>query len=81
MMSKIYKCVPVSQNVIVGKKGSSKDTSNAIEDLINSNANQGWELDNIIETSTIIPAGCIAGLLGSKGTAVDSNILVFSKEN
>lgn len=78
-MNKVYKCVPISQNIIVGKKGSSQDTSDAMEQLINQQAREGWELDQVIETSTIIPAGCIAGLLGSSGTAVDSNILVFSR--
>lgn len=79
-MSKIYKCLPVPQNINVGKKGTTLDTSKAIQDLINSQAVDGWELDNVIETSTIVPAGCIAGMLGAKGTAMDSNILVFSKD-
>ncbi len=47
--------------------------------MINNEARDGWILDQVIETSTHIPAGCIMGLLGAKGTSIDSNILVFSK--
>ena len=78
-MSTTYKCIPVSRNIAVGKKGTVNDTSNHIEDIINKMAVQGWLYDNVITTSTLVPPGCLSSLLGGKGHSIPSNILVFKK--
>lgn len=74
-----YKCIPLSQNVSVGKKGDATDTAKAYEALINSAALDGWEYDKTVTTNTFIPAGCFASIFGSKPQNIRSNILVFKK--
>ena len=71
----IYKIVPASSNVNVGKKGNTSSTAQAYESLINSNLEGGWEFHNVVVTRTTIPAGCLWGLLGAKPTYRESNML------
>jgi len=74
-----YKCIPVSKNVTTTKKGSTNDTASMIQNVINEMAVDGWEYRDTISTTTLIPPGCIASLLGGRGTSIASNILVFRK--
>lgn len=75
-----YKNVAISSTLQVGKKGSTKDVTNHFDKIMNDHAEHGWEFIDVIVSSTTIPAGCLASLLGGSGTTVRSNILVFRKE-
>jgi len=76
-----YKCIPASQNINVGKKGNANSTAQSYQALINSGSVGGWEFDRIITTTTHIPVGCLASLMGAKAQTIDQNILVFKKRN
>ena len=74
-----YKCIPVSKNIAVSKKGTTNDTASMIQNVINQMAEKDWEYRDTITTTTLIPPGCLSSLFGGKGHSIASNILVFRK--
>ncbi len=76
-----YKCVPVPDVVVTGKKGKDLHSQavNTYEKIINEAADGGWELVNIDTITSVQQPGCLAGLFGSKGEAVTFKLLVFKK--
>jgi hypothetical protein len=76
-----YKCVPVPDVVITGKKGKDLHAQavSTYEKIINDAASGGWELVNIDTITSYQQPGCFAGLFGSKPEAVTFKLLVFKK--
>ena len=73
-----YKVEFLPQDLVISK-GTIDQAKNTIENLINNQAAQGWELDQIAEISVIERPGCLAGLFGAKSYSVNYNVVVFKK--
>lgn len=73
-----YKVEFLPQDLVISK-GTIDSAKNTIENIINNQAAQGWELDQIAEISVIEKPGCLAGLFGAKSYSVNYNVVVFKK--
>jgi len=73
-----YKVEFLPQDLVISK-GTIDSAKNTIESIINNQAAQGWELDQIAEISVIEKPGCLAGLFGAKSYSVNYNVVVFKK--
>lgn len=72
-----YKVVP-----FIGKIKSSQsasEVSSQLQSLINENASQGWELDQIQAVNIEVKPGCLAGLFGAKEVYVKFDQVIFRK--
>lgn len=76
-----YKTVAGPVGLTIGSKDSYDKAVRAYADIIEKEAVGGWELEMIQEIPVFKKSGCIASLLGNKGTIVTFNMLVFKKED
>jgi hypothetical protein len=75
-----YKCVPAPQNLIISKRGDEEEAVRSFANIINSEANNGWNFHSMENIAVTQKPGCFAALLGTKDTTTYFNMLVFSKE-
>ena len=78
-----YKCVPIPAVVVTDAKGINQHeaATKDIENIINEEAQQGWEYSTIETiTSAKKPSGCLGFLTANKDDALISKMLVFRKE-
>jgi len=72
-----YKVVP-----FIGKIKSSQsaaEVSGQLQSLINAEAGQGWELDQIQAVNIEVKPGCLAGLFGAKEVYIKFDQVIFRK--
>ena len=72
-----YKVVP-----FLGRLKSDQaagEVSAQLQAVINENATQGWELDQVQAVNIQVSPGCLAGLLGAKETYVKYDQVIFRK--
>ena len=72
-----YKVVP-----FIGKiksNQSASEVSSQLQSVINSEASQGWELDQIQAVNIEVKPGCIAALFGSTEVYVKFDQVIFRK--
>jgi len=75
-----YKCVPAPQNLIISKRGDEEEAVRSFANIINSEANNGWNFHSMENIAVTQKPGCLAALFGAKDTTTYFNMLVFSKE-
>ena len=66
----------------IGKIKSSQsatEVSAQLQSLINSEASQGWELDQIQAVNIEVKPGCLAGLFGAKEAYTKFDQVIFRK--
>ncbi len=74
-----YKVVP-----FIGKIKSSQsasEVSSQLQSVINENASQGWELDQVQAVNIEVKPGCLAGLFGAKEVYTKFDQVIFRKES
>ncbi len=76
---KTYKCIKVNRHFQSNNK-SSNEAVDSYESLLNSMAQEGWQLDNIDHITREIPSGCLSALFGGKPTIIEDTFYIFSKE-
>ncbi len=72
-----YKVVP-----FIGRIKSSQSASEVggqLQSLINAEASQGWDLDQIQAVNIEIKPGCLAGLFGAKVVYVKFDQVIFRR--
>jgi hypothetical protein len=75
-----YKCVPAPQNLVIDKRGDEEEAVRSFADIINNEANDGWNFHSMENIAVTQKPGCLAALFGAKDTTTYFNMLVFSKE-
>jgi len=58
---------------------TASDVSVQLQSLINQNASQGWELDQIQAVNIEVKPGCLAGVFGAKDVYIKIDQVVFRK--
>jgi hypothetical protein len=76
---KQYKSIAAPTVITAAKSNEIDSVIQNYASIINREAQDGWILDQITQVQTHIPAGCLASLIGAKGTYVDHNVLIFVK--
>ncbi len=74
-----YKTVAGPAALTIGAKDSYDKAVNEYANIIQRHAVDGWELAFIQEIPVIRQPGCLAALLGDKGSQVTFNMLVFRR--
>lgn len=72
-----YKVVP-----FIGKIKSSQsasEVSSQLQAVINAEASQGWELDQVQAVNIEVKPGCLAGLFGAKEVYIKFDQVIFRK--
>lgn len=72
-----YKVVPFIGKVKSGQAASA--VSAQLQAVINAEASQGWELDQIQAVNIEVKPGCLAGILGAKEVYVLFDQVIFRK--
>ena len=75
-----YKCVPAPQNLVIDKRGDEEEAVRSFADIINLEANDGWNFHSMENIAVTQKPGCLAALFGAKDSTTYFNMLVFSKE-
>lgn len=75
-----YKCIPAPKELVIDKKGSYDTAICSFADLINQEANGGWEFYSMENIAVTQNPGCLASLFGQKEAIVYFNMLVFVKK-
>ncbi len=60
-----YKCVPVPQNIKIGKKESVESAARLFSDMMNYEANNGWKYHSMETLYVTLPSGCLSFITGS----------------
>ena len=76
-----YKCVPAPKELVIGKSGNYHSAVRSFADLINREANDGWNFHSMENIAVTQKSGCLAALFGKGENTVYFNMLVFSKES
>jgi hypothetical protein len=81
-MSYVYKCVPVPTTITTGTVGKDAHGAavSAYEDIINTNAVDGWELFSVDSIVSRQNPGCLGALMGKKGEEAVFKLLIYRKE-
>lgn len=58
---------------------SAVEVSNQLQNIINTKAENGWELHQLSEVNIEVKPGCLAGLFGAKETYVKFDQIIFKK--
>ena len=74
-----YKCVPAPMNIVIKKQTDMDKAVVHFADIINREANQGWEFCSMEQIACTVPAGCMASIFGKKEQTTYSNMLIFKK--
>lgn len=75
---KVVHFVPkLEHGVLGGAKGAAVEQQ--VQDLLNQNASQGWELVDYDAVHVHVAAGCLAGLFGKKDQTIEYDIMIFAK--
>jgi len=74
-----YKCVPAPKELVIDKNGTYDGAVRSFADIINREANDGWNFHSMENIAVTQKPGCFAGLFGKKEETVYFNMLVFSK--
>ena len=72
-----YKVVPFIGKIKSGQ--SAADVSTQLQSILNVEASQGWELDQIQAVNIEVKPGCLAGIFGAKEVYVKFDQVVFRK--
>ena len=76
-----YKCVPAPSELEIEGKKSYEDAIRSFADLINKEANGGWNFHSMENIAVLKKPGCLAALFGKGEETVHYNMLVFSREH
>jgi len=74
-----YKCVPAPMGLVIGAKESEDEAVRSFANLINKEANDGWNFHSMETISVTQKAGCLGALFGQGPQTTNFNMLVFSK--
>jgi hypothetical protein len=66
--------------LVINKSGSYDEAVRSFADLINREANDGWNFHSMESIAVTQNPGCLAALFGQKENTTYFNMLVFSKE-
>jgi hypothetical protein len=66
--------------LVIDKKGSYEGAVHSFADLINREANGGWNFHSMENIAVTQKVGCIAAIFGQKSITTYFNMLVFAKE-
>lgn len=77
MASYEYKCIPGPSQLIVKSQADSATAVRSYADLINSEADDGWEFHSLESMTVAQAAGCGGG--GDKTPPVIFNMLIFKR--
>jgi hypothetical protein len=72
-----YKVVPFMGKI--KSRQSAAEVSGQLQSLINGEAGQGWELDQIQAVNIEVKPGCLAGLFGAKEVYIKFDQVIFRK--
>ena len=72
-----YKVVPFRGKLKNGQDAS--DVSLQLQELINQNASQGWELEQVQGIDIQVAPGCLAAFLGAKDVYARYDQVIFRK--
>lgn len=72
-----YKCVAAPMELVIKKQSDMDKAVAGFADIINREANGGWEFYSMEQIATTIPAGCLSSMFGKKSETTYSNMLIF----
>lgn len=73
-----YRCVPAPMRLIVKNEKDRENAVRGFSDIINENANYGWEFCSMEEITCEVTGGCLTGFFMGHKT-VKYNMLVFRR--
>jgi len=80
MVQYVYKCVEVPTALITGKIGASHASAiSAYQDIINKEAQGGWELLQADAITSVQKPGCFSALSGKKEEQTILKLLIFKR--
>ena len=75
-----YKMIQVPPNIEVqAKQHKGNEAAAYLENIVNSNARDGWEFYRVDEIGVSVKPGCLAGLLGQKAAFANYYVVSFRK--
>ena len=74
-----YRCVPAPMRLIVKNEKDMESAVRGFSDIINENANDGWEFYSMEEITCEVTGGCLATFFMKKHETVRYNMLVFRR--
>jgi len=74
-----YKCVPAPKELVIDKKGNYDGAVRSFADIINREANDGWNFHSMENIAVTQKPGCLMALFGRKEITAYFNMLIFSK--
>jgi hypothetical protein len=75
-----YKCIPVPQTIQVSGKTGHDDSVKIYENLINTNASNGWEYHGLDVLESEKKVGCFSALLGKKDELFEFKLMIFKRQ-
>ena len=73
-----YKCIPAPSHLYIDSSGSCDAAVRSFADLINREANNGWEFHSMQNIAVTQQPGCLARLFGKTAETQYFNMLIFS---
>lgn len=74
-----YRCVPAPMRLIVKNEKDMENAVRSFSDIINENANYGWEFYSMEEITCEATGGCLDALFMRKHKTTRYNMLVFRR--
>ena len=75
-----YKMIQVPSIIEMSGGGRGNEASAYLENIVNSNAAEGWEFHRVDEIGVRDTPGCLAGLLGAKSTTATCYVITFRRQ-
>ena len=76
-----YRMVQLAPTISVAAgKEKGNEAAMYLQSIVSENAKQGWEFYRVDEIGVVSKPGCLAGLLGSKETALIYYVATFRKQ-